>query len=58
MTPKQLAQELHVTPLQVRNYLRKNFRKSLSRKYTRWHVTNGMADALRWHFLSQKKLPL
>lgn len=50
ITPEELARELGVPGLLVRNWLRANYRRPQAEKYQRWRLSEDVADAVRAHF--------
>lgn len=54
MTPSELADELGVSPLSVRNFLREQFPRSAAEKGTPWTLTREHIDATRNHFRGQR----
>jgi hypothetical protein len=49
-TPKDLAKQLGISQLRIRNYLRSNYRPNGEDKYSRWKLDEAMvADVVR-HF--------
>ena len=54
MTPKVLAQELGVSPKNLRAYLRKEFSRTPEAKNTAWTITQDAADAARVKFAKQE----
>jgi hypothetical protein len=54
LTPTQLANELGINPKNLRNYLRKNFTRTLEVKNTAWSITPEAQEAARAHFKKQE----
>jgi len=50
LTPKVLAEELHVSPKTLRAWLRANAPRELEQKSTAWAITPAVAKAARKHF--------
>lgn len=57
MTPNELADELGISPLQLRRFLRKRFPRTPAEKYDRWYLTVQQIDAARKHFGGKYGLP-
>jgi len=50
LTPKILAEELHVSPKTLRAWLRKNASRELEAKSTAWAIDSKTANRARKHF--------
>ncbi len=50
LTPKVLAEELHVSPKTLRAWLRKNASRDLEQKSTAWVIDSKTASRARKHF--------
>ncbi len=50
LTPKVLAEELHVSPKTLRAWLRKNATRELEQKSTAWVIDSKTATKARKHF--------
>jgi hypothetical protein len=54
--PEELAMDLHVTGLAVRNFLRERFPRPANEKGSPWWLTNAQVGAVLGYFLSEPQV--